>query len=187
MYWRQFYAWGELKRLINKCSTFVFFDLIRKCGRLTSDYIQATADKDYRGATATTENRIPLQRLQWQSRQEQTWLHNPKYSKHTNAHYGECEKSEMIVRIKSETLEAKYQWYSKWIKSASNNSVNKMPCWYIHRKHKQSRKLWDKWCATKYKQEWIDVKKKTNFELKQQSPKHTAPTGTLEYWIVRDH
>ena len=26
---------------------------------------------DYRGATATTENRIPLQRLQGQSRQEQ--------------------------------------------------------------------------------------------------------------------
>ena len=29
--------------------------------------------------------------------------------------------------------------------------------------------------------------KKTNFALKQQSLQHTAPTGTLEYSIVRDH
>ena len=65
--------------------------------------IQATADKDYRGAMATTENRIPLQRLQGQSRQEQTKLHNPTNSKHAKAHYGKCEKSEMIVTIKRET------------------------------------------------------------------------------------
>ena len=81
----------------------MFFDLIGKCGRLTSDYIQATADNDYRGATASTENRIPLQRLQGQSRQEQTWLHNPTNGKHTKAHYGKCEKSEIIEAIKSET------------------------------------------------------------------------------------
>ena len=75
MYWKQFYAWGELNELNNKCSTFVLFDLIRKCGRQTSDYRQVTTDRqwqrsDYREATATTENRIPLQRLQGQSRQE---------------------------------------------------------------------------------------------------------------------
>ena len=43
------------------------FDLIRKCGGR-----QGLKRNDYRGATANTENRIPLQRLQGQSGQEQT-------------------------------------------------------------------------------------------------------------------
>ena len=48
--------------LINKCSTFVLFDIIRKCGRQTSDYRQRTAEKrlqrsygDYRESNTTTE------------------------------------------------------------------------------------------------------------------------------------
>ena len=62
MYWRQFYAWGELNELIDKCSTFVFFDLIRKCGaadkRLhTSDCRQGLQRSyaDYRESNTTTE------------------------------------------------------------------------------------------------------------------------------------
>ena len=62
-----------------------------------------TTDNDYRGATATTENRIPLQRQQGQSRQEQMQLHNPTNSKHTTALNEKCEKSETIVTIKHET------------------------------------------------------------------------------------
>ena len=71
MYWKQFYAWGELNGLINKCSTFVLFISSESVGDR-----QATTDKrrqrsDYREAMAITENQIPLQRLQGQSRQEQ--------------------------------------------------------------------------------------------------------------------
>ena len=39
----------------------------------------------------TTENRIPLQRQQGQSRQEQPEFHNTTSSKLTKAHYGKCE------------------------------------------------------------------------------------------------
>ena len=52
--------------------TFVFFDLIRKCGRQTNDGRQGLQRNDYRGAAATAENPTPLLRLQGQSRQEQT-------------------------------------------------------------------------------------------------------------------
>ena len=75
----------------------MLFDLIRKIGRQTRTTDKCWQRKDCRGATATTEN------LKGQSRQEQMQLHNPTNSKHTTAHYGNCEKSEMIVTIKCET------------------------------------------------------------------------------------
>ena len=127
MYWKQFCAWGELNRLINKCSTFMFFDLIRKCGR----HRQTTADKDH----------DELRRLQGQPIQLQQLLHNPTIWKEYN--YGD-----KIVWI---VLEAKCQWCSKWIKSALKNGVNKVPYWYIHCECKQSPKLWEQRCATEHK------------------------------------
>ena len=47
----------KLNRLINKCSTFVFFDLIRKCGRHPSDGRQGLQRSygDYRESNTTTE------------------------------------------------------------------------------------------------------------------------------------
>ena len=51
--------------LINKCSTFVLFDLIKSVGGR-----EATATTE-REATETTENRLQLQRLQRQPRQQQ--------------------------------------------------------------------------------------------------------------------
>ena len=90
--------------LINKCSTFVLFDLIRKCGRQPSDYRQTTAEKrlqrsngDYRESNTTTETTRAIE-----ARGTVVAQFN-KYSKHTTAHNGKCEKSEMIVTIKCET------------------------------------------------------------------------------------
>ena len=41
--------------LINKCSTFVLFDLIRKCGRQRSDYREATATTKSTTTTGTSK------------------------------------------------------------------------------------------------------------------------------------
>ena len=146
MYWKQLFASGELNGLINKCSTFVLFDFIRKCGRQTNDGREATTEKLWR-----LQNRLRLQKQQRTIEARATVV---AQSSKQQVHYStllKVWKSEMIVTIKCETGEAKCQCYSKWIKSASNNSVNKVPYWYIHREHKQSRKSWDKWCVTKYK------------------------------------
>ena len=53
MYWRQFYPWGELNRLINKCSTFMFFDLIGKCGRQTNRQGLQRSYGNYRESNTT--------------------------------------------------------------------------------------------------------------------------------------
>ena len=68
--------------LINKCSIFVLFDLIRKCDESVVSVVRNTHHSrkcgekvwqrsDYRESTATTENRLQLQRPQRQPRQQQ--------------------------------------------------------------------------------------------------------------------
>ena len=82
-------------KLINTCSTFVLFDLIRKCGWQTSDYREAT-EYHYRDKKG--------------NRGKSNCSCNPTSSKNTTAHftteaihYGKREKSEMIVTIKCDT------------------------------------------------------------------------------------
>ena len=57
----------------------------------------------------------------------------------------------------------------------------------MHHEHKQSPKLCDKWCGTKYKQEYRQTSKEDQARTEATQPQHTAATGTLEYSIVRDH
>ena len=62
---------------INKCSIFVFFDLIRKCGEAhTDDGWQTTTDKHADKRINEEANPEKLRRLQGQLKQLQHLLHN---------------------------------------------------------------------------------------------------------------
>ena len=98
MFWEQFYAWGELNELINKCSTFVLFDLIRKCGRQRCDYRESNT------TTETTRAIEARATIVAQSNKQQAHFHNKVWN-----------------------LKGKMAVIPKVIKSALNNHVNKVP------------------------------------------------------------